>query len=202
MKLILIITTTIFFGVFNTQDTPSDFDYKLSSIARNFRSDIMNEEGCEKQKTAAYELADEIEEAIESDEYTSEEILELKKLKKETEALEEYIGVIGNIGNYNLSISDFNLINRRVNANISSVIRDKYCVDVILITIGDYAVYLAENDSSKNYKISYNWKAKKGMNTGSGNMGLWKYSMRHIYDNRENPTQKNISIFGITCKEF
>lgn len=204
MKSILIIASLIFLGFSNfLQKTPSDFDYELSDIARNFRDEVMNEDECEKQKSAAEELADEIEDALDmQDEYNSDEIFELKKLKKEAEALESFIAAVGYCGGNILSIDAFNLANQRVNASVNYVIKDKYCVDVILVTIDDYVAYLAKNNYSKNYTVAYKWKAQNGMSTGNGRMGISKFGLRHIYNNREKTSQKDISVFGITCKEF
>ena len=203
MKIILLAVSTLILGISNIQETPSDFDYKLSDIAREFRNKIMNEDECENLKRDADDLIDEIEDAIEmEDEYSYDEIIELKKLKKEAEALEDFIASVGDCGNYIPSINDFYLANQRINANVSYVIKDKYCVDIIIVQIGDYVAYLAKNSMSKNYTVSYKWKVQNGMSSGNGTMGLTKQSVRHIYNNREEPTKKNILIYDINCKEF
>jgi hypothetical protein len=203
MKLTLIITSLLFLGFSSLNKSPNDFDYMISDIARQFKNKIMDKDECEKQKRAADDLANEIEDALsKGNKYTSEEITILKKLKKEAEALEEFIAAVGNCGNYIPSIEMFNLANRRVGASIISIIKGKYCVDIISVTIGDYVAYLGENNSMKNYTVTYKWKAPNGMNTGNGTMGLSKFSVRHIYDNRDKPSQKNITVFGITCQEF
>ena len=201
MKSILLFTSILLFSFSNLKEGPDDFDDKLSEIVREFKTEIMDEDECEKQKRAADDLADDIEDAIE-DEDNSEEIIELKKLKKEAEALEDFIAVIGDCGNHILSIKNFNLANRRVGANVANIIKGEYRVNIISVTIGNYVTYLGENNSSKDYTVAYKWKAPIGMNTGKGTMGLSKSSVRHIYDNRDNPSQKVISVFGITCKEF
>ncbi len=203
MKTVILSVSAIILSLINLQETPSDFDYKLSDIARDFRNEIMNEDECENLKRAADELVDEIEEVIEmDDEYSSTEIAELKKLKKEAEALEQFIAAVGDVGNYSPSIEEFNLANRRIRASVHYVSRNNYCVDIILVEIGDYVAYLTENNSSKNYTVSYKWKVPNGMSTGNGTMGLSKYSARHIYNNRDDIARKNISIFGVDCKEF
>ena len=187
----------------NIQEFPSDFDYKLSDIVRRFKEEIMNKDVCENLKNETNYLVDDINDSLDKEgEYSYDEVLELKKLKKEAEALEEFIASVGDCGNYIPSIKDFNLANQRVNASISYVIKDKYCVDIILVEIGDYITYLAKNNSSKNLTISYKWKVPNGVNRGSGTMGLLKYSVRHIYNNREKLKVKEISIYGINCKEI
>lgn len=203
MKLILLITSILLFGFSGLIESPSDFDYKISDIAKKFKLGIMDKDECEKQKIAAEGLVYEIKDAIKNeDKYNSNEIIELKKLEKEAEALGEFIATVGNCGYYIPSIKSFNLANRRVGASVASIIKDKYCVDVISVTIGDYVAYLVENNSTKNYEVTYKWKVPNSMNTGNGTMGFSEFSVRHIYDNREKPSQKNISVFGIICKEF
>lgn len=203
MKSLLLFITLVLYGSFGLKKSPGDFEYKLTNIISKFKSEIMDKSECEKQKIAAENLSDEIKEAIENiEEYNSNHLDELKKLKKEAEALEEFIAAVGHCGSYIPSIENFNLANRRVGASVVNVIKDKYCVDVISVTIGDYTAYLAENNSTKNYTVTYKWKAPNGMNYGNGNMRLSKLSVRHFYDNREKPSQRHISIFGITCKEF
>jgi hypothetical protein len=203
MKLTLLFTSILLFGFSSLKEVPNDFDYKLSDIVRKFKSDIMDKDECEKQKRAAGDLADDIKKAIKNeDEDNSDEIIELKKLEKEANALEEFIASVGNCGNYVPSIQNFNLANRRVGANVATIIKDKYCIDVVSVSIGNYVAYLGENNSSKNYTATCKWKTPNSMNTGNVTMGLPALSVRHIYDNREKPIQKNISVFGITCKEF
>jgi hypothetical protein len=203
MKSILLITSIFIFNSFVLRESPNDFDYRLSDIVRKFKLEIMDKDECEKQKRAADDLSDDINDAIKNtDEYNYDEIIELKKLEKEAEALEEFIAAVGNCGNYIPSIKIFNLANKRVGASVVSIVKDKYCVDVISVTIGNHVAYLGENNSTNNYTITYKWKTPNAMNSGNGTMGLSALSVRHIYDNREKPIQKNISILGITCKEF
>ena len=89
-KIILSISLITFcLNILNSQETPSDFDYKLSNIVHSFRNEIMNKDECENLKRDTEDLVDEIEEAIAmDDEYTNYEIRELKNLKREAEAVE------------------------------------------------------------------------------------------------------------------
>lgn len=203
MKLALIIIPTILLQFSVLKENPIDFDQKLTDISRKLRLEIMDKDKCEKLKRDAASTTDEIEAAIKKTEkYSSAEIIKLKQLKKEAEALEYFIAAVGNCGNYIQSIEDFYLANRRVGATISTVIKGKYCIDFISVSIGEYVAFLGENNSTTNYTVTYQWKAINGLNTGNGKMGLPKLSMRHIYNNREKPSQKNISVYGITCNEF
>ena len=101
MKSILLITSIFIFNSFVLRESPNDFDYRLSDIVRKFKLEIMDKDECEKQKRAADALSDDINDAIKNtDEYNYDEIIELKKLEKEAEALEEFIAAVGNCGNY------------------------------------------------------------------------------------------------------
>ena len=172
-KIILSISLITFcLNILNSQETPSDFDYKLSNIVHSFRNEIMNKDECENLKRDTEDLVDEIEEAIAmDDEYTNYEIRELKNLKREAEAVEVFIASVGDCGNYIPSIKEFNLANQRIRANASYLSKDKYCVDVILVEIGDYVAYLVENNTTKNYTLSYKWKTPNGFKSGNGNNG-------------------------------
>lgn len=203
MKLILLLASILLVGVFDFKKSPGDFDNELTFIARKFVEVIMDKDECEKQKSAADDLADEIQRAIKQiDRYNSSELAVLKQLKNEAEAMEKFIGVVADCGNYFPSIDDFNLANRRVRANVVNIIKDKHCIDIITVSIGDYAAYLGLNNSTNNYTVIYKWKSLNGMTTGNGKMGLFKSSVRHIYDNRDNLDLKNISLFGISCTEI
>ena len=203
MKFFILFSSVLLFRFSNVIESPSDFDYKISDIARKFKEEIMNKDECEKQKREAHDLTERIEDAIKTEnEYSSEEINTLKKLKKEAESLEDYIAEVGNCGNYIPTIENITIANRRVGGSISCIIKDKYCVDIISVTIGNYIAYIGENNSKKNYTVSYKWKAPIGMNTGSGTMGLTKGCVRNIYNNRERQNQKNITVYGISCIEF
>ena len=79
MKTIILSVFVIISSLTNLKETSSDFDFKLSDIARNFRNEIMNKDKCENLKRACDDLVDEIEGAIEMDDnYSHDEILELK----------------------------------------------------------------------------------------------------------------------------
>lgn len=184
-------------------DSPSDFEYKLSNIANNFEENIMNEDECKDLMNEASSIADEIDDEIEdTDENSSTEIAEFKKLKKKAEALEDYIGVVAGISTTFPTLDEFNTANSMVGGSIVNVSIDKFCVDIVSVTINDYIVYLAKNNTVSNYRISYSLKASNGMYSGSGEMAVTTKAYNHIYDNRDNPKQKTISVSITECKTF
>lgn len=191
------------FGFASTKNSPNSFENRLTAIAQAFKQEIMNKDECERQKGEARDLKGDIENDLYSEnKHTPDETSQLNELKKEAEALEGYIEVVGNCGSNFFSIDHLHLANKRVGGSIASLIKDKYCVDVITVTIGSYIVYLGENNSTKDYKVSYNWYVPKGIISGSGKMVIESKTVRRIYDNREDPKQGRATISGITCLEF
>jgi len=163
----------------------------------------MDEDECKSLNLEANGLVSDIDEAIENkDDYTAAEYIELKTLKKEAEAMEAFIGGVGGLASYFISKDDFYLANKRVGANVSYANKDNYCVDVIKVVIGDFVSYLADNNTLKTYTVSYKWNASGSYNSGNGTMGLPEKSVRHIYYNRDTPSQKSITVHSITCVEI
>lgn len=203
MKLPILAIATILCALPAYAQSPYDFDSELSEIARSFRNEIMDEYQCKRLKGDAEDLANEIEDAMEEEEeYSADEMRQLRQLKKEAEALEQFIAAVGHCANYLPSISEFHLANERVRADVSYVSKDQYCVDFVVAKIGNYVAYLAVNSSSNNYTVSYKLEAPNGRGKGSGTMGLPKSSVRHIYDNRDDVNKNRISVYGVSCKEF
>ncbi len=205
MKHILLISFFLLFEFSSNKNNISNFEYELTDIIQKFKQGIMEKSECENQKREAGYLAREIENAIEKeDNYTAVEISNLKTLKNEVEALEDYIAVVGNCGNSLLSLENFNLINSRLQGDVLNLGNQKFCVNITTVKIDNYIVYLTENNTSNNYMVSYKWreKHKNGVSSGKGEMGLSQMSLRHIYDNRNQPSRKNITVYEITCKEF
>jgi hypothetical protein len=185
------------------KESPNDFEYALTNIVTKFKSEIMDKNECENLKYDTKRLIENIENALKKEnEYTFEEITQLNLLKNETEALVEFIASVGNCGNYVPSIANFNIANRRVGAKVASLVKNRYCVDIISVSIGNYVAFLAENNSSNNYTVTYKYKGPNSSYSGNGIIGLSKQSVRHIYDNRDKPKNKYISVLGITCKAF
>lgn len=203
MKMLLLISSIMLFASYDLQESPTHFDNGLADLASKFRSVILNKDQCEYLKIAANDLAKDIDEAIsEENKYTVSELTELKILKKEAEAMEEFIAAVGNCGDSYPSVDNFKLANERVGANVTVILKDKYCVDVISVRIGEYVTYLGLNNSSKSYTITYKWKSADGMTNGNGTMGLSKNHIRQIFNNRENISLKKISVSAITCQEL
>lgn len=202
MKSTFLLFLLLFNSLSEIRKNPNDFDSDLDTIAHKFIENIMDKEECEKQKRNADDLAEEIEKALKNeDDYNNEEKSQLKKLKKEAEALEDYIGTIGDTGNYFLNMNTFYLANGRIGASYFRIGNYNFCVDVVVVEIKDYKVYLFQNNTENNYFVEYNYKVSN-TSKGSGKMGVNNHSMRNFYNNRENPKFKNVTVLGISCKEF
>lgn len=202
MKYLVILFFIPVYGFSNMKDSPNDFDYRLSNIASQFVQEIMDQDKCDIHKREASQLVGDIEDALKMDGgYNPDEMRILKKLIKEAEALEEYIACVGDCGNYVPTIDGINLANTRVGGSISTVFKDKFCLDILCVTINDYTSYLIMNNRSKQYDIVCSYKTSNGLYSGNLKASLPTKCIRHLYDNRENPNQKNITVISVTCKE-
>lgn len=203
MKILLLISAFLIFPIKEENKKYNDFDYDLTQIVNEFKTNIMDNDKCEKLYKKADYLADEIENSIEDDNNSEYENNKLEELKKEVEAVEEFIGSVGNSANNMFVKMDLiYLANKRINSSIATIIKYNFCVDIIIISINNYTTTMAFNKTNNNYTVTYKWKSISGINTGSGNMGLPANSIRHIYDNRKEPSQKNINISSLNCSTF
>ena len=200
MKIFLIYFIIVIFGWIRFKDSPSSYESKLSSIAIDFRNKIMEEYDCKNLMYDASRVADDIDNELKKEDYSTAEILEFKELKRKAEALEKYIGTVGGCGNNFPTIEEFNIANRLVGGNVANVVQGKFCVDFISVSIDKYIVYIAENNTNNNYVVNYKYKTPNGTNIGRGFFGLFSKEIHHLYNNREEVTKKKIIIFGITCR--
>ena len=145
MKIFLIYFIIVIFGWIRFKDSPSSYESKLSSIAIDFRNKIMEEYDCKNLMYYASRVADDIDNELKKEDYSTAEILEFKELKRKAEALEKYIGTVGGCGNNFPTIEEFNIANRLVGGNVANVVQGKFCVDFISVSIDKYIVYIAEN---------------------------------------------------------
>ena len=67
---ILLITILLGLSNSNNINSPKDFDNELNSIVQKFKSNIMDQDECERLKRATDDLVDEIEDALEMAEQT------------------------------------------------------------------------------------------------------------------------------------
>lgn len=201
MKTVLALFTVLLFSPSNTDKTYNDFDYELTGIVNDFRRDVMNKSRCEDLKRKADYLSDDIQKYLNEEDVDQYEKDKLRQLKKETEAIEEYIGSVGDCGTYFPKMDDLILANNRIDGNITSQLKNKFCVDVITVTINEYVATLAYNNTINDYSITYKWKLSTGMSSGNGSMGLPSQCVRHMYDNRNKPLAKKITILSFNCKK-
>ncbi len=182
--------------------SPDDFNRDLSRIVGNFQEIIMDEDECDDLKDEAEDIADEIEELLEkSENFSPEEISQLKQLKTEAENIEDFIAVVAGVGNAFPKLTDFKEVNEKVGVQIFPLSQYEFCVDVLVIEIDEYRAYLVGNNSTKNVRLTINWKADNGSRSGKSEVGMAGNSIRHILDNRDDSLEKLI-IQSITCMEF
>jgi hypothetical protein len=200
MKYLLFIFCFINFAFRSLNDYANDFDRKLSDIASDFKRDIFDVGKCVLLKNDAGDLSNDIETAMNEDEVSETEKTKLKALKIEANALENYISAVGDFGTGYPTIDEFLLANKRVGGLIATISTDKFCMDIVSVTIGDYICYLAQNNTETTLSLSYKWKSSDGMQLGNGTMGVYGKSLRQMYSNRNKPSVKRVSFFGLTCK--
>lgn len=182
--------------------SPEDFNRELSRIVGDFQEVIMDENECDDLKDEAEDIADEIEELLEkSENFSHEEISQLKQLKTEAENIEDFITVVAGVGNAFPKLTDFKEVNEKVGVQIFRLSQYEFCVDVLVIEIDEYRAYLVGNNSTKNVRLTINWKANNGSRSGKSEVGMVGNSIRHILDNRDDSLEKLI-IQSITCREF
>ena len=182
--------------------SPDDFNRDLSRIVGDFKDVIMDEDECHDLKDKAEDIADDIEELLEkSEDFSSEEISQFKQLKTEAENIEDFITVVAGVGNAFPKLTDFKEVNEKVGAQIFRLSQYEFCVDVLVIEIDEYIAYLVGNNSTKNVRLTINWKADNGSRSGKSEVGMVGKSIRHIIDNRDDSLE-NLIIQNITCREF
>ena len=181
----------------------NNFDSDLNQIVNEFERNIMDKNECEDLKRKASYLSEDIEDAIEEEQNSSEEKIKLTKLKKEVDAVEEFISTVGNAGN-NISVKmdDIILANSRINANISQTSPDKYCCKIIKISLQNYVSTMLYNDSNADVTVTYNWYANNKSTNANGTMGLPRKTIRQVYNNRDSSTQKNTIFTSIKCNNI
>nr|WP_315231059.1 hypothetical protein [uncultured Flavobacterium sp.] len=202
MKIFLLLL--LFIPIKEIKKPPYDFENELTYVVKNFKENIMDEYECRKLMNSAGAISDEIEEELEnSNRYSSYEISQLRELKIKADAIQSYIGGVGSCASARFpTFKEFEIANQMIYGSVSYVSQGKFCVDFITVTIGNYVVYMAKNNSTSNYTLKYNWKNSTGTSKGNGTMGLPDKTIRSIFNNRKNQTQKRITIVGVTCTPF
>jgi hypothetical protein len=191
----------LFIPLKEIKKSPPDFENELTHIVKNFKENIMDERKCSRLMNDAGSVSNDIEEELNnSNQYSSYEISQLRELKTKADAIQSYIGGVGSCASAMFpTFKEFEIANQMVWGSVSFVNQGKFCVDFISVTIGNYVVYMAKNNSSTSSIIKYNWKNSNGTSKGNGTMGLPDKTIRSIYTNRSNQTQKRITILGVTC---
>lgn len=121
----------------------SGFERELSRITGDFKEAIMDEDKCEDLKNEAENIADQIKELLKNTEdFSFEEISQLKQLKTEAENIEDFIAVLAGVGNAFPKLNDFKKVNEKVGVQMFRLSQYQFCVDVLVIEIDEYRAYL------------------------------------------------------------
>jgi hypothetical protein len=200
MKHFLLILCLPFLSFTSFRISADDFDAQLNAVVVDFKQNIFDQVKCEAASKKAGDISDAIEEALNADGVDKAERKKLDALKKEAEALEDYILAIGDINGGFETVEKMNLANSRVHGDISAVQKGDFCVDIISVSIGDFICYLAENNGSKIISVSYKWKGPAGTKSGTGTVQVFANSVHAMYSNRKDKETKQITFMGLTCK--
>lgn len=173
----------------------SSIEYRLATVVSNFKDG----EECSALIETTSILSEDIEEELYSLTLTTNQESQLKRLQKETSAVEKFIATVGGCRRDMISMEDLQLANQRINASVSQVFSRKYCVDFIRVEAGEQVAYLAYNNRSKAIKLDYKWKNHIASFTGAGNMGIIAHHMRNAFDNQSNRQVKSISFSNVDC---
>ncbi len=199
------ITLIIFYllsFLISSKEDPKYIDKKLSSIASEFREKIRDENACMNLSEEAGLLAEDCEEVIniaQYYDYNVEELNEFRRLKEDAESLRDFIHAVGNCYSEICEIDELYRANERIGGIIFSVSKNKYCSDVIGISIGNHTSYLLVNISQDFITFKCNWRTPDKRHSGSVETGVDERSCRFILDNKEHSDIKSIVITDIKC---
>jgi hypothetical protein len=199
MKPLLLILCLPFFFFTSFRISTDDYDAQLNAVVADFKLNIFDQQKCEAASQKAGDISEAIKEAL-NEELDKADRKKLEALKKEAEALEDYILAVGDINAGFETVEKMNLANSRVHGDISAVQKGDFCVDIISVSIGDFICYLAENNSSKIISVNYKWKGPDGTKSGSGTIKVFATSIHAMYSNRKDKDVKKVTFMGLTCK--
>ncbi len=200
MKYLIILLSIPFFAFHTLHISSTDFDVQLNAVVTDFKLNIFDATKCEAASKRASDISDAIEEAMNEDGVDKSERKKLEGLKKEAEALADYILAVGGINDGFETVEKMNLANSRVNGDISPVQKGDFCVDIISVTVGEYICYLAENNSSKIISVNFKWKGPSGTKSGSGTIKVFANSVHAMYNNRNDKEVNKVTFMGLNCK--
>lgn len=203
MRFILFVACVFILTHTHAKTNPKQFDTTLNQIAEAFKEGILDYNECERLRNVTKDLVLDIErEVLQPSKYSTADMEELKQLKKDGDALERFMGVLGNCGHYYLTIEMFELANKRLKGTTQALMKNENCLQVIAYNIAGYQYLFFENTTEVQYKITYRWKEIDGFRygDGDGSLGILKSSITNIIDNRFNP-QSKFFLYDMVCKE-
>jgi hypothetical protein len=200
MKLLITLFSFTLLSFISLKETATDFDKQLNDVVADFKLNIFDQQKCQAASDKAANISEGITDAMNEDGISKSDIKKLQDLKKEADALQDYILAVGNIEGGFETVDKLNLANSRVQGNISSVSNGKFCMDIISVSIGDYICYMAENNSDKITSVNYKWKGPDGTKSGSGTISVFAHSVNAMYSNRAEPAVNKVEFLSLTCK--
>ena len=202
IKTILVLSIILCINKSLFADKIEEFRYELKSIANSFIMNIMDQYKCEDFRSDAEDLADEIKDYKEdqSENLSYEEKQSLSLIQNQSESLKELISICCGSSSSQITIEEFKLANELVQANVSYLNKDKYCIDFIEIRLGDFVCLAYINNKASAYNIKFNWKAQSAGLSGKIDSGINKQSIGIYFNNRTHALKGNLTFINVECK--
>jgi hypothetical protein len=200
LKLLTLVLCFPLLSFITLKDSATDYDKQINDVVADFKLNIFDQQKCQAASQKAAGIADNISDAINEGDLSKADLKKLEDLKKDAEAVEDYIMAVGNLDGGFETVEKFNLANNRVKGDIGSVSNGKFCVDIISVSIGDFICYLAENNNDKITSVNYSWKSPAGAKSDSGTITVFAHSIGAMYSNRKDPKTNTVEFMGLVCR--
>ncbi len=181
-------------------ETADDFSKQIDDVAADFKTNVMDAQKCAAAAQKAASIAESIADALNEDGVSKTDKKKLEGLKKEAEAVESFILAVGDLEGGFATREKMELANGRIHAEMSSVQKGDFCMDIMEIIIGDFSCYLAENTGKEITAVTFRWKGPNGTKSGSGTVTVFAASVHPMYNNRKDPETKKITVMSMSCK--
>lgn len=206
MKIKIFLILFVCFGLNNCliADEISEFESELHNIANSFIVNVMDKNECNNIMSDADNLSDKIKHYLEdeSENLNLDEKRALASLQKQAESLDVYINMCcGSSVDYP-TIEEFQMANELVNADVTYMNKDKFCIDFIQIRINNFICVAVINSITTGYKVKFSWKSQNSDISGKVDMGVAKKSIRPFCNNYSQKLKGNLVFTNVICKEF
>ncbi len=200
---LLLIAAMIFFSTTAKGQDISQFERQLVSIFSEIKTSLNDEYEVDQLRSSSEELVSDIEYFKKrNDNLSSNLIFKLNQINTEAEKLVRFFYVIDRSGGM-IEKNDFFKIINEAGGNITTVLSNSACANILKVDLGDFSAFIAENNSrSKSYKVKWSLtNTTYGLVGSSGEMGLIRRNVRHLVNSRDSEDFKLLKPKSILCVE-